>query len=137
MNLPAKILKKLKKNLKEHSYFHYVYFINLSSTAIEPGNAAEARKTHKLIKYEELKSNYIVIPVAIESFGPWDPMGLKLIKEFSKKKFDLTGEKDQLPTYSSLFKLQLVKCGKCDGNSLQRQKTRGRFTISNRNQPKI
>jgi hypothetical protein len=65
----------------------------VSNTAIEPGKAAEARETHKLKKYEELKSNYIVTPVAIETFGPWAPMGLKLIKEVGKKICDLTGEK--------------------------------------------
>ena len=31
--------------------------------------------------------------VAIETFGPWAPMGLKLIKEVGKKIGDLTGEK--------------------------------------------
>ena len=36
---------------------------NVSDTALEPGKAAEARETHKLKKYEELKSNYIVTPV--------------------------------------------------------------------------
>ena len=65
----------------------------VSDTALEPGKAAEARETHKLKKYEELKSNYIVTPVAIETFGPWAPMGLKLIKEVGKKIGDLTGEK--------------------------------------------
>ena len=38
-------------------------------------------------------SNYIVTPVAIETFGPWAPMGLKLIKEVGKKICELTGEK--------------------------------------------
>ena len=28
---------------------------------------------HKLIKYEELTSNYIVTPIVIEAFGPWAP----------------------------------------------------------------
>ena len=65
----------------------------VSDTALEPGKAAEARETHKLKKYEELKSNYIVTPVAIETFGPWAPMGLKLMKEVGKKICDLTGEK--------------------------------------------
>lgn len=65
----------------------------VSDTAQEPGKAAEARETHKFKKYEELKSNYIVTPVAIETLGPWAPMGLKLIKEVGKKICDLTGEK--------------------------------------------
>ena len=60
---------------------------------MEPGKAAEARETHKLKKYEDLKSNYIVIPVAIKMFGPWAPMGIKLIKELGRKICDLTGEK--------------------------------------------
>ena len=48
----------------------------------EPGKAAEARETHKLITYIELNSNYIVTPVA---FSPWAPMDLKLIKGVGKK----------------------------------------------------
>ena len=46
-----------------------------------------------MIAYEELTSNYIVTPVAIETFGPWAPMGLKLIKE---EICDLTGKKTEL-----------------------------------------
>jgi hypothetical protein len=35
--------------------------------------------------YEEITSNYIATPVAIETFGPRAPMDLKLIKEVEKK----------------------------------------------------
>ena len=67
----------------------------------------KARKTHKLKKYEDIKSNCIVIPVAIKTFGPWVPKGIKLIKEVGKKICDLTAvKKDQRPTYFSLFQLQ-------------------------------
>ena len=43
-------------------------------------------------------SNYLQLsfqnfPVAIETFGPWAPMGIKLIKEVGRKICDLTGEK--------------------------------------------
>ena len=31
--------------------------------------------------------------MAIETFGPWAPMGIKLIKEVGRKICDLTGEK--------------------------------------------
>ena len=42
--------------------------------AREPGKAAETRESLKLVKYEELTSNYLLTPIAI---GPWIPMGLK------------------------------------------------------------
>ena len=48
---------------------------------------------HFEISDSNSKSNYIVTPVAIETLGPWAPMGLKLIKEVGKKICDLTGEK--------------------------------------------
>ena len=74
--------------------------------ALEPGKAAEARETHKLKKYEELKSNYIVTPIAIETFGPWAPMVLKLIKEVGKKIGNITGEK--ISTYYLLQSISIA-----------------------------
>ena len=65
-----------------------------------------------MIKYEELKSNYIVTPVAIETFGPWTPMGLKLIKEVGKKNCDLTGEKR-----STSYLLQSISIAIQHGNA--------------------
>ena len=61
---------------------------------------------------EELKSNYIVTLVAIETFGPWAPMGLKLIKEVGKKIGDLTGEKR-----STSYLLQSISIAIQHGNA--------------------
>jgi hypothetical protein len=61
---------------------------------------------------EELKSNYIVTLVAIETFGLWAPMGLKLIKEVGKKIGDLTGEKR-----STSYLLQSISIAIQHGNA--------------------
>ena len=38
------------------------------------------------------KRNHIVMPVAVETMGSWDPMGLKFIKDLGSRIVDATGE---------------------------------------------
>ena len=43
--------------------------------------------------YQELASNYNVIPVAMETLGSWGPRGLKFIRDIGSRIADATGEK--------------------------------------------
>ena len=67
-------------------------------------------KFDKLIAYEELTSNYIVNPIAIETFCPWAPMGLKLIKEVGNTICDLIGEKGSTPFLLQSISIA-IQCG--------------------------
>ena len=37
-----------------------------------------------------------MVPVAVETFGAWEPEGISLVQTLGKKLWNITGEKDQL-----------------------------------------
>ena len=86
---------------------------HIQQTSSEYGKAAEISETKKLAKYDALANNYIVTPIAIETLGPWAPMGLKLIKEVGKKIADLSGEKR-----STSYLLQSISVAIQRGNAM-------------------
>ena len=68
----------------------------LKETSMQSGSAAEKAEKSKLAKYEEIRKDYYMVPVAVETFGAWGPEGAKLIKSIGKMIQDQTGEKIKL-----------------------------------------
>ena len=61
-------------------------------SAKSAGSAAVLREKEKTDLYLDL-TNYLFIPVVVETYGAWGPQGLKLIKDIGRKIRDVTGEK--------------------------------------------
>ena len=47
----------------------------------------------KLSKFEAIRKDYHLIPIAVEIFGAWGPKRLRFIKSLGQKIQNLTGEK--------------------------------------------
>ena len=65
----------------------------LKDTSVRPEAPAEKAEKMKLSKYEEIRKDYHMIPIAVETFGAWGPKGLRFIKSLGQKIQNLTGEK--------------------------------------------
>ena len=65
----------------------------VATTSTEAGKAAAQAERRKLGHYDELSSNYIVMPVAVETMGSWGQMGLKFVKDLGSRIADATGER--------------------------------------------
>ena len=60
---------------------------------MEVGTAALGAEEIKLDHYAELSHNYIVMPVAVETLGPFAQMGMKFIKEIGSRLTAQNGDK--------------------------------------------
>ena len=63
------------------------------NTSKEAGKAAEQAESKKHATYQDLKSSYHFIPVAMETLGPWGPEGMKFLKEVGSRIAEVSGEK--------------------------------------------
>jgi len=59
---------------------------------IVPGHAAELASTRKMDKYASLAGNYIVQPVAFETFGPINSSGLQFLAELGRRISSVSGD---------------------------------------------
>ena len=66
----------------------------------------------KLSKYEEIQKDYHMVPIAVETFGAWGPIGLQFIKSLGQKIKILTGEKR-----STFFLFQSISMSIQRGNA--------------------
>ena len=83
----------------------------VKNSAKGAGFAASLREEEKSKHYQEL-TNYMFIPVAVETYGAWGQQGLKFIKEIGRKMRDVTGEKR-----STFFLSQNISMAIQKGNS--------------------
>ena len=58
-------------------------YLRLSTSG--PGNAAAAAETKKRAKYTSLDSQYIVCPVAVETFGAWGPESFQIVQKIGRE----------------------------------------------------
>ena len=58
---------------------------HLPSTRHTAGSAAEHSSTIKIQKYSALSTTHIVVPVAVETLGPWNEEGLSFVKELGRR----------------------------------------------------
>jgi hypothetical protein len=65
---------------------------NLPSTSVRGSGAAEAAAVKKRRKYACLGNRFHFCPVAIETLGPWDAEGLRLVREIGVRIVSVTGE---------------------------------------------
>lgn len=66
---------------------------HIRSTSSEAGAAALAAEKLKSSKYQNISNQYILVPVAVETFGSWGPRGLKFIQQIGSKIEKITGDK--------------------------------------------
>ena len=65
----------------------------LTETSVKPEAVAKKAEKSKLWKYQEIRKEYDMIPIAVETFGSWGPEWAQFIKNLEKKIENLTGEK--------------------------------------------
>ena len=61
--------------------------------SLEAGKAAEKAESRKHITYQELKTTYTFVPIALETLGAWGKEGLKFVKDLGSRIAEVTGEK--------------------------------------------
>ena len=66
---------------------------HIKETSKSAGAAAVKAEKAKLAKYEEIRNNYHMVPIAVETLGSWGTEGLHFIKCIGKKIQEITGEK--------------------------------------------
>ena len=69
-------------------------------TSQEAGKATEAGEKIKFSHYQDLASQFIIVPVATETVGTWGIVGLKFLKDLGKQIIAATGGKGLLATCS-------------------------------------
>jgi hypothetical protein len=85
---------------------------HLPATSGTAGAAASNAAAQKLIKYRDLQSSHIIIPVAIETLGPWCKEGFDWIKEIGRRTSVITGDLRE-----SQFLLQRISVAVQRGNA--------------------
>ena len=65
----------------------------VDQTSQEAGKAAEVGEKAKFSHYQDLSSQFIIVPVATETLGTWGKVGLKFLKDLGKRIIEATGEK--------------------------------------------
>ena len=76
--------------------FHYPCTIapsNISDSIKGAGETANVHEKRKLHKYRELQKDYLVVPIAVETFGSFGQQGRKLIDEIGNMIIEKSGEK--------------------------------------------
>ena len=66
---------------------------HIPNTSTVAGKAAEQAETKKHATYQDLKSTYHFVPIALETLGTWGKEGLKFLKELGARIAEETGEK--------------------------------------------
>ena len=85
---------------------------HLKETSKSPGAAAEKAEKIKFAKYEEIQKSYLMIPIAIETFGAWGTEGLNFIKNIGQKIKVISGNKR-----STFFLFQSISMAVQRGNA--------------------
>ena len=65
---------------------------HLPISSVNPGKMAENAESAKLKKYSNMEEAYSVIPICVETMGPWGQNGLGFIKELGNKIKNVTKE---------------------------------------------
>ena len=86
---------------------------HVASTSLGAGKSAEQAATKKHTIYQELKTQYHFVPVALETFGSWGKEGLKFIKDLGSRIGELSGEKR-----STNFLFQAISMANQRGNAI-------------------
>ena len=65
---------------------------NVTSTSANAAAAAEKAFRAKITKYTELSRDYVFVPLAMETMGPWAADSLSFVKELGRMLAARTGE---------------------------------------------
>ena len=66
---------------------------HISETSQKSGAAAAKAEKMKFAKYEDIRKDFYMIPIAIETFGAWGTEALCFVKSIGQKIQHLTGNK--------------------------------------------
>ena len=64
----------------------------IGASSVQPGKVTERAEQTKLTKYVELERDFLVVPVCVETMGPWGFHSLKFILEVKKQIAAESGE---------------------------------------------
>jgi hypothetical protein len=85
---------------------------HLQATCSKSGAAASSAAAFKCAKYASIEPNYLFVPIAIETLGPWNTEGLNFVKELGRRMTQITQEPRE-----TLFLLQQVSIAVQRGNA--------------------
>ena len=67
------------------------------------GKVAERAEQAKLTKYEQLERDFEIVPICVETMGPWGPNGIKFVREVGRRISEESGE-----PRSTVFLMQAI-----------------------------
>ena len=76
------------------------------------GKVAERAEQAKLTKYEQLERDFEIVPICVETMGPWGPSGLKFVREVGRRISEKSGE-----PRSTVFLMQAIGMAIQRGNA--------------------
>ena len=76
------------------------------------GKVAERAEQAKLTKYEQLERDFEIVPICVETMGPWGPSGLKFVCEVGRRISEESGE-----PRSTVFLMQAIGMAIQRGNA--------------------
>jgi len=79
---------------------------HLATTSLQAGGAAASAARLKNVKYEEFARTYTFVPVAVETLGAWDAVGLGMMMDLGRRLTARTG--DQRETFFLLQRLSVA-----------------------------
>jgi len=79
---------------------------HLATTSTQAGGAAASASRLKMIKYGDFARTYTFVPVAVETLGAWDVVGLDMMKELGRRLSARTG--DQRETFFLFQRLSVA-----------------------------
>ncbi|XP_072940630.1 uncharacterized protein [Epargyreus clarus] len=65
---------------------------HIRATSMRAGAAAESAEAVKRRKYAAISQNYIFVPFAVETMGPWGPEAKQFYKELSSRLIETSGD---------------------------------------------
>ena len=86
---------------------------HLASSSLAAGAAADSAARSKVAKYLQITATHIFVPIAVETFGPWNSEGLDLMREIGRRAAVGTGD-----TRETFFLLQRVSVAVQKGNAV-------------------
>jgi hypothetical protein len=82
---------------------------HLPITSVSAGRAAEEAGVRKARKYDFLAHRFLFVPVAVETSGVWDKIGLSWVREIGVRVAAVTGEKRSVSFLLQRISLAIVR----------------------------
>ena len=86
---------------------------HVEATSVQVGAAASRAANVKTQKYQALQSSHYIVPLAIETLGPWNHEGLQFVTELGRRLSEQSGDRRE-----TMFLKQRLSVAVQKGNAL-------------------